>query len=127
MGRLLLAIEMGNAMPLKESHQVSQRNLAGVRCRGKHRFTEERAAQTDAIEPAGQLSIYPCLHAMDLPGLVPLPVCPNDTSGNPRSGLSAPRPRAGPDDMMEGQIGGDHYALVAGVFEPFHLPELLPQ
>ena len=54
-----LRVEQGKAAIFEPRHQINQRDLASVALAREHALAEERAAEMDAVEPAGERTVLP--------------------------------------------------------------------
>ncbi len=54
-----LRVEQGKAAIFEPRHQINQRDLASVALPREHALAEERAAEMDAVEPAGERTVLP--------------------------------------------------------------------
>jgi len=89
---------------LHARYEVDQRHLAGISLARKHALAEERAAEADAVEAAGQSALAPALHGVRMTRRVQRGVEPNDLVIDPAIVSSVCRFRAGAHHVDEGKV-----------------------
>src|SRR5436190_23843964 len=95
MCRFLLAVDERNTQPGQCRDQAGKRHFRRVGFMCEHRFAEEYAVESDAIESPYQLAVVPCLDRMSETRIVEFGIRIDDRGRNPCARLaSAKRRRA---------------------------------
>jgi len=79
-----LRVEQGEAPIFQPSHQIDQRDLAGVACAREHALPEKRAAEMHAIQAAHQRAVLPHLDRMTMAEREQLAIEASDPPVDPR-------------------------------------------
>ena len=98
-----LRVEQGEAAGAQPGHKRDQREFRRVARAAEHAFTEERAAERDAVEAADKVVVRPDLDRAGVPGTVEIDIERADLRIYPRL-----RPvGAGVDHGVEGGVDAD--------------------
>ena len=114
-----LGVEQREAAGAQPRHQMHQRHLRGVARAVEHALAEERAAEADAVEPAGQLAVLVGLDAVAMADVVELLVERADARVDPGARPAGLRLGAAVEHAVEVAVDRDAEAVRAdGAGEP---------